>query len=112
MTPVVSVTSLDTGAKECATVIRDALRKEAIPLDEREDDRADVFGVVVFFAANAQFVRRVHDRAAGGNRTLVVIAAPGATLHDDLAWQLLAAGAADVFAWDHSSSPARDLNSS
>jgi transcriptional regulator with GAF, ATPase, and Fis domain len=66
--------------------------------------------VGVFFAAvGDQVLDAVSRLAAGAEDRLVAVAATGADVDDRDAWRLVAAGAADVFCWRHSDTPAEEI---
>jgi transcriptional regulator with GAF, ATPase, and Fis domain len=58
---------------------------------------------------NADLAHAVRQFSGGGIRRLLAIAAPTVRLAPDDAWRLLAEGASDVFAWDHSAKPAEEV---
>jgi transcriptional regulator with GAF, ATPase, and Fis domain len=64
----------------------------------------------VFFATVGQQVLDAVSRlAAGAADRLVAVAATGADVDDRDAWRLVTAGAADVFSWRHSTTPAEEI---
>ena len=66
-------------------------------------------GVVFFDTIDADLANAVRQFSGGGIRRLLAIASPAVRLAPDDAWRLLAEGASDVFAWDHSAKPADEV---
>jgi transcriptional regulator with GAF, ATPase, and Fis domain len=66
-------------------------------------------GVVFFDTMDADLANTVRQFSGGGIRRLLAIASPAVRLAPDDAWRLLAEGASDVFAWDHSAKPADEV---
>jgi transcriptional regulator with GAF, ATPase, and Fis domain len=66
-------------------------------------------GVVFFDTMDADLANAVRLFSGGGIRRLLAIASPAVRLAPDDAWRLLAEGASDVFAWDHSAKPADEV---
>jgi transcriptional regulator with GAF, ATPase, and Fis domain len=58
-------------------------------------------GIVVFDDPAAEVVTSVRELSHGGVNRVLALATTGAALATGFAWQLLQAGASDVFAWDH-----------
>ena len=64
----------------------------------------------VFFATvREQVLDAVSRLASGADERLVAVAATGSDVDDRDAWRLIAAGAADVFCWRHSDTPAQEI---
>jgi transcriptional regulator with GAF, ATPase, and Fis domain len=65
--------------------------------------------VVFFDTIDADLAHAVRQFSGGGINRLLAIASPAVRLAPDDAWRLLAEGASDVFAWDHSAKPADEV---
>ena len=64
----------------------------------------------VFFGTVREPVLDAVSRlASGADDRLVAVAATGSDVDDRDAWRLIAAGAADVFCWRHSDTPAQEI---
>jgi transcriptional regulator with GAF, ATPase, and Fis domain len=66
-------------------------------------------GLVFFDCMNANLADTVRQFSGAGIRRVLAIATPRASLAPDDAWRLLSEGASDVFAWDHSATPADEV---
>lgn len=66
-------------------------------------------GVLFFDKINTRTCNLVREVSRNGIERVLVIAASRSVLASCNAWQLLGAGASDVFAWDHSADPAADV---
>jgi transcriptional regulator with GAF, ATPase, and Fis domain len=66
-------------------------------------------GVVFFDHMDADLAYAVRQFSGAGARRVLAIATPTAALAPHDAWWLLAEGASDVFAWDHSATPAEEV---
>jgi DNA-binding NtrC family response regulator len=91
-----------------STDVLTALRGAGIS-DAGAEPTAAVHGVLLFGRVTPGLIVEVHELSMGGTRPLLAVAATGSALADGVAWQLLAAGASDVLAWDRSEHPADDV---
>jgi len=66
-------------------------------------------GVVFFDHIDADLADAVRQFSGAGVRRVLAIAMPAARLTPGDAWWLLSEGASDVFAWDHSATPADEV---
>jgi transcriptional regulator with GAF, ATPase, and Fis domain len=84
------------------TIVK-GLSQAGVRLAERGRER-DCACIVFFDDAGAEVLATVRELSHGGLRRVLALAATGAVVNAGFAWQLLQAGASDVFAWDHTSS--------
>jgi transcriptional regulator with GAF, ATPase, and Fis domain len=74
------------------------------------DDRsADGPGVVLFDRFSPRLTELIARLSRGGRQPVIAVATAGVSLADRRSWGLLRHGAADLFAWDHSTTPAREV---
>ncbi len=66
-------------------------------------------GILFFSEVNAQLCEQLRDISHCGLERVLAIATNASSLTKGCAWSLISAGAADVFAWDHSSTPAQEI---
>ena len=66
-------------------------------------------GIVVFDEPTPRLCDFLRDASHKGRACVVAVATSRAVLTGGLSWRLLQAGAADVFAWDHSATPATEI---
>jgi transcriptional regulator with GAF, ATPase, and Fis domain len=66
-------------------------------------------GVVLVGGMSPRLVESLQELSLGGNRPVLAVAAKSSDLKGGASWQLLAAGASDVVAWDASLHPADDI---
>jgi transcriptional regulator with GAF, ATPase, and Fis domain len=76
------------------------------PLDP---DAASGPGMLVFDRITPHLCDLLREVSHGGLQRVLAIAASFSAFADDGAWRLLQAGASDVFSWDHSDRPAREV---
>ncbi|HEX8903413.1 MAG TPA: sigma 54-interacting transcriptional regulator, partial [Longimicrobiaceae bacterium] len=76
------------------------------PLDR---DEAPGPGVVFFDELTEPLCDFVRDASRNGVRRVLAVATSAAALPREGAWRLLRHGASDVFAWDHSPTPAAEV---
>ena len=65
--------------------------------------------MVFFDHIDADLADAVRQFSGAGVRRVLAIAMPAARLTPGDAWWLLSEGASDVFAWDHSATPADEV---
>jgi len=86
--------------------LREALRQAGVEArPRRESGKSGDPGLVCFRRVDDSLLALIRE-ASGADRRLLAIAAPGTVRLGRAAWRLLAAGAADVFAWDAVPEPA------
>jgi transcriptional regulator with GAF, ATPase, and Fis domain len=74
------------------------------------DDRgADGPGVVLFDHFSPALTELIARLSRDGRQPVIAVATAGVSLADRRSWGLLRHGAADLFAWDHSTTPAREV---
>ena len=66
-------------------------------------------GIVFVDSPSTEVCELVRDATANGKNRVVVIVPSSATLEDASPWPLAAAGASDIFAWDHSPATAVEV---
>jgi DNA-binding NtrC family response regulator len=66
-------------------------------------------GIVFFDQITPQLLNLVRETSSRGTERVLAIALPRAGIKPGATWSLLSAGASDVFAWDHSPDPAREV---
>lgn len=66
-------------------------------------------GVVFFDEITTQLLDLLREGTCRGMERVLAIALSGERIKPAAVWSLLGAGASDVFAWDHSSNPAREV---
>ena len=66
-------------------------------------------GMLVFDKITPQLCDLLREVSQSGLQRVLAIALSVSALADDGAWRLLQAGASDVFSWDHSDNPAREV---
>jgi transcriptional regulator with GAF, ATPase, and Fis domain len=66
-------------------------------------------GVVLFDRFSPQLTDLVARLSCGGREPVIAVAACASSLADRRSWALLRHGAADLFAWDHSTTPALEV---
>jgi transcriptional regulator with GAF, ATPase, and Fis domain len=81
---------------------------EDVGVEPADEDGAG-YGAAFYARATSDVVASVRRLAMQCPQRLVVVAATADTLADVDAWGLLGAGAADVFAWGHSATPASEI---
>jgi transcriptional regulator with GAF, ATPase, and Fis domain len=89
--------------------ITDSLLRAGVDSPAFDPDDSSGPGLLVFdemAPCVAKFLREVSDR---GLERILTIATTRASLAGGLSWQLLQAGASDVFAWDHSARSAGEV---
>src|SRR5215213_8555700 len=66
-------------------------------------------GIVFFDVITPQLVQLLREASCGGMERVLAIALSPAKVKPAAVWELLAAGASDAFAWDHSSDTAHEV---
>jgi transcriptional regulator with GAF, ATPase, and Fis domain len=66
-------------------------------------------GIIFFDKITPQLIDLLRETSGGGMERVLAIAFARDDLKADGIWSLLRAGASDVFAWDHSADPAREV---
>jgi transcriptional regulator with GAF, ATPase, and Fis domain len=66
-------------------------------------------GVVFFEKVDQSLVNLIASLSHGGPQRVLAVATSNAALNNSSAWQLMQAGASDVFAWDHSPSASSEI---
>ena len=66
-------------------------------------------GIVLFDEPSPLLCDFLRDASQKGRECVVAVATNRAALTSVVSWRLLQAGAADVFAWDHSATPATEI---
>ena len=66
-------------------------------------------GLLFFDGVSAELCDLLHEISRGGSDRVLAIGSSRAALDANSSWRLLAAGASDVFAWDHSIDPAAEI---
>ena len=64
-------------------------------------------GIIFFDAANAEVYELVRELSGRGLQRVLAVASGDAALRDGVTWELMGAGASDVFAWEYSNDPAQ-----
>jgi hypothetical protein len=85
-----------------------ALRTAGIT-DAGAEPSAATHGVLLFGEVTPALIIDLHELSRGGRQPVLAVVAAANALADGVVWQLLAAGAADVLAWDGSQHPASDI---
>jgi transcriptional regulator with GAF, ATPase, and Fis domain len=73
------------------------------------DARPDGPGVVLFDRFSPKLTDLIARLSRGGREPVIAVAAGAGSLSDRRSWALLRHGAADLFAWDHSKTPALEV---
>jgi DNA-binding NtrC family response regulator len=66
-------------------------------------------GIVFFRVITSELIDLLREASRHGMERVLAIALPNAGIETAAIWELLSAGASDVFAWDHSPHPAREI---
>ena len=66
-------------------------------------------GIVFFDAVSQPVCDLVRESSRNGRERVLAVATFQSALTGNSAWRLLHSGASDVFAWDHSTQPAREI---
>lgn len=69
----------------------------------------NALGILFFDCINRELCDFLREASRNGVERVLAIAVSRSGLKGGAAWQLLSAGASDVFAWDHSSDPAGEV---
>jgi len=89
--------------------ILDALRNAGLQTEARDHLPAQGAGVVFFKDISPQLLNLLGDATRSGMERVLAIALTSAMMKPPAVWTLLAGGASDVFAWDHSPYAAHEV---
>jgi hypothetical protein len=92
-----------------AAQVRDALRAAGVRLLPYEADAASGPGILVFERVAAPVCEFVRSASRNGLDRVLAVGISRQAVAGDGPWPLLASGAADVFAWDHSACPVDEV---
>jgi transcriptional regulator with GAF, ATPase, and Fis domain len=96
------------GQRQEATIL-DALSREQLALSSCESLAPQGAGIVFFDEITPQLFDHLREVSRRGLERILAIALSRSCLPVAWIWELLQAGASDVFAWDHSDQPAREV---
>lgn len=91
-----------------ATIL-DALSRENLSTYALETPTPHSGGVVFFEEVTPQLFEQLRAASRRGLERVLAVAVSRSRLKIESVWKLLRAGASDVFAWDHSENPAREV---
>jgi transcriptional regulator with GAF, ATPase, and Fis domain len=86
-----------------------ALTEAGLSVAALNENKTDGPGVLFFNELNQKLIELLRETSRNGLERVLAISSSSAALTGNAAWQLLRAGASDVFAWDHSSAPASEV---
>jgi hypothetical protein len=66
-------------------------------------------GLLFFDCVSPELCDFLNEVTQGGTERVLAIGSSRSSFSSDSSWSLLNAGAADVFAWDHSENPAEEI---
>jgi transcriptional regulator with GAF, ATPase, and Fis domain len=89
--------------------VADALQSCGVALRPLDADDPHGPGVLLFDDVADELCDLVHRASCGGRERVIAVAAGGSPTSQRESWRLLAAGAADIFAWSHSDTPAAEI---
>jgi transcriptional regulator with GAF, ATPase, and Fis domain len=89
--------------------ILDALGMENLACDSRESSEPQGGGIIFFDEITPQLFDLLREVSRCGLERVLAVPLRCSSLKVASVWELLKAGASDVFAWDHSPEPARDV---
>jgi transcriptional regulator with GAF, ATPase, and Fis domain len=97
------------GEHRPACTFADPLARVGVTTYPLDPDAPAGPGVVVFDQPTPRLCEFLRDVSHNGLRCVLALATGRSTLNGGRPWQLLQAGATDVFAWDHSATPEREV---
>jgi transcriptional regulator with GAF, ATPase, and Fis domain len=92
-----------------AQVVTALARAGVVVVDETAATERREPGLLLFERGSPELLELLRHASRDGQERLLAVAATREALADGFAWQLRRAGASDVFSWDHSSEPAREV---
>jgi transcriptional regulator with GAF, ATPase, and Fis domain len=91
------------------TSIYDSLSEAGIRSQQYESNRTDGPGIVFFQESSRELVDLLRETSRRGLERVLAISLSGRALEPEVIWNLLSAGAADVFVWSRCRNPAREI---
>jgi transcriptional regulator with GAF, ATPase, and Fis domain len=85
------------------------LSRAGVPSRSLADGRADGPGVLLFEEYTPALAELVARLSRGGHELVIAVCTNARMLADRRCWRLLRAGAADLFAWEHSATPGEEI---
>ena len=89
--------------------IVEALARERVRTHALASGEAAGPGILFFDEVNQPFCDLVRETSRNGQERVLTVAIPQTAVTGTGVWRLLRNGASDVFAWDHSTHPAREI---
>ena len=94
-------------SRRCA--IEDALAREHVRTHEPASGEPAGPGILFFDEVDQPFCDLVRETSRNGLGRVLAVAVPQSAVRGKDVWRLLRNGASDVFAWNHSTHPAREI---
>lgn len=101
--------SANVSAEQRQTILTD-LARAGVTSSGDDDYETENSGIVFFTELTAELCVLLGETSRRGLARVLAVALTPAALAKGGTWALLKAGASDVFAWDHSTEPAREIS--
>ena len=86
-----------------------ALGRAGVKIVTDSEPRVACPAIIYLTGASPELLPTVRRFSGGGGRRVLVVAGPGAATAEDLAWEIVGAGASDVISWDGCDDPVQAI---